>query len=200
MRTLSVTNPVLDRADERFVAHTTAASTIVRHLGFVAVAIIWLFGSGGTGPDLVPHEVLRRIHASDALSISLILVLCSLVLDLAQYFWGATTWGAYHWLLDQLLADVRTSPMTWRERIAWHLARLTGFKRKLDLDLGLLEGGEKTRPSVESTRRALVHAKVVAATEVWSPAFINWVTNVLFFSKVISMGGAYASLLYFVLQ
>lgn len=193
-------NPALERADERFVAHTAAASTIVRHLGFVAVAIIWLFGSGGSGASVGPREVLSRIQASDGLSIAFILTLCSLVLDLAQYFWGATTWGAYHWVLNQVFTDVRTSPMTWRERIAWKLAGVVGFKRKLDFDFGLLKRGDKTRPSVEATRQALVNTTSATATDPWSPIFINWVTNLLFFLKVTAMGAAYACLLYFVAQ
>lgn len=188
---------VRDHADERFSSHSVQASAIVRHLGFVGVALVWLFGSGGANPGLEPEAVLARIHTSPALALALALVVAALFLDLLQYAWGSAAWGSFHWTLDQVLNGQATDAREWRGRLAWRLAKMSTLKRQLDFELGLLKEGDKTRPSVYETVRALssTGSEVIGQ---WSPAWINLITNIMFFSKLVAIIGSYVSLLIFV--
>jgi hypothetical protein len=70
---------------ENFYMYTGKASEIVRQLGFVGIAIIWVFKTDLGGKQIVPSE----------LSPAAIFIVVGLGLDLMQYIAGALVWGIY---------------------------------------------------------------------------------------------------------
>uniref|UniRef100_UPI0005094A63 hypothetical protein n=1 Tax=Candidatus Paracaedibacter symbiosus TaxID=244582 RepID=UPI0005094A63 len=78
---------ILKDARENYYFHSGKVSDIVRQLGLGAIAIVWIFRTGGPSSTVVP----------EALIFPLKLVVAGLALDLLQYAIGAALWGFFQW-------------------------------------------------------------------------------------------------------
>jgi hypothetical protein len=76
----------LENVRENYSYHTGKTSDIVRQLGFVGMAVVWVFKTDVAGKPVIPSDLLPAA----------ILVVAGLTLDLLHYVSGSLVWGVYN--------------------------------------------------------------------------------------------------------
>lgn len=82
----------LSDARENYYFYTGKVSEIGRQLAFAGIAIIWLFKL--EDENSLPLELIEPLR----------LIVASLAIDLAHYFYAALAWGVFHRVKEKRLA------------------------------------------------------------------------------------------------
>jgi len=85
-----VTVDLRTQAHSTYTERSGTASTICRHLGFAAIALIWAFRASSGEGHALRQELVRPA----------LLVVAALSMDLLQYVVSAALWGGYGRFLE----------------------------------------------------------------------------------------------------
>lgn len=198
---------IFARADDEYQAYSSQVSPIVRTLALTAVAVIWLFAGARSGNSQSPLAILHRLELTSSLTLALALALCTLLMDLMQYVWGALSWATYRWSLEQILMNDNFDPedLSLRVRWAWLIARVFHIVQYLEYN-----ERDGQRPALKqpwkvrrSNLRNLLKKSTLdpsntslrsALSASWSPLIINRMLIVFFISKITLLVLCYAFL------
>lgn len=75
----------LEKYKEEAQFFTSKVSDLNRYLGFVGIAVVWIFKTEVDGKIIIPYELFMP----------LVLFVISLVVDFLQYIYGATVWTIF---------------------------------------------------------------------------------------------------------
>ncbi len=104
---------LLDWLDE-FYEDTGTLSRIIRNLAFAGIGLIWIFKNSDLTHDLLPKQLI----------VPLKYIVLSLIADVCQYLWRATTIYIVYKIKDikhskKKLTDAEISDVTMPNYVAW---------------------------------------------------------------------------------
>lgn len=192
-----MTHPIVKNANKESTKFTGLTSTVTRSLNLSLVAIVWLFGSAGSGQ---PTTVLSRISSIANLRYCLSFASAALAADFLQYVWGAVSWRSYRWIVSEIFDNDRY-PMDapgLHLRLAWCLARVLGmtdyFRESCSLESELVKqydsGAALPRSSNWKERRRVLRLIVDDDSILFleakaSPPLLNLGVSTFFWLKIV---------------
>lgn len=214
----------LSRAGDQYAKFTSRVSSVCRTLSITGLGLVWLYAdTGSTTPDKLSVSLLA-LQGQWWMVAALILFVCALAIDIAQYGYGAWRWQSYEHnaavilQLDNFETNFPSDKVrkAWRSWAGLEVARYTTFTASQLSEAPALKEEPKNNDYLVAAARALLRAATLDEPEspppggatkaewnrikaklatAWAPPAIARRVNVLFWLKVLLALSGYLAIL-----